>query len=316
MNHSEAFQILELSDSANPEEIKKQFKKLSKKLHPDVNKSPTAEADFKRMNEAYQTLQTPKEENPIFQGGFYPFDSFFSSFINQNKKEKSYDISPIHLNLTLSFKDSIVGLKQTLTYSRKIKCTSCNGQGDIVIDNCSTCHGQGRININRGNVIMSQPCTSCRGKTETKSCNNCNSNGVLPTETSISINIPGGVVSGNILKLNGMGNYAGSFIHMDQFSDALLHLTITPDSRFALKDNNVIHELEINLLQALTGATLEVPTILGIKKLTVPPLSKNKDELSLPNLGVNLSGSQKIILNISYPDDVSSIISLLQGSYV
>lgn len=312
MNLQEARKILGLSDSSSLDDAKKKYKELSKKFHPDVNKDPNAEERFKEINAAYDRIK--KGDDPInFQNshqdpfsGFNPFTGFGNMGRSKTYQENAFHIS---LNTNISFKESVKGIKKEISFSRKIKCDSCNGQGIYKIHNgCEKCNGMGTITRQQGNMIFTQTCDKCHGKNNTNSCNTCSGKGYVQSESTVQIKIPGGVVSGNILALHGMGNYVGSFMMDDQYTDAHLQINVEK-SNLSLNDKDVISNLNISLHDAVIGCSKIVETIDGEKEIDIKPLSKHKDEVILPNMGVPPMGSQKVILNVSYPDNIIDLIS-------
>jgi molecular chaperone DnaJ len=309
MNLKEAYSILEIPQTATPEEAKKKYRELTKKYHPDVNKEAGAEDKFKKINEAYQVVSTGKStdrEEMHWQnqsGGFDPFGNMRQQFRVHHH---------IELRTTLNFKDSILGCKQKLKFNRKTKCTHCNGAGQVLQNNgCEKCGGQGRIMIQQGTMVMIQTCDKCYGRVQSSPCTDCKSEGTLEAEASIDVTIPGGVQTGNVLRLSGMGNFAGSMMGFDQHTDVHLHLNVTPDPDLRLDGQHVVSDLEISLIEALQGCKKTVKTIMGDKDITIGSKSKNKDEVLIPRLGVNRIGNQRVILNVKYPENIDRLIDFL-----
>ncbi len=304
MNLKEAYSILEIPQSATPEEAKKRYKELTKKYHPDVNKEAGAEDKFKKINEAYSVV-TGKSEPAQPQG--HPFDPFGGM---RQQKFRVHEV--IELNATISFKDSVLGCKQDLKYNRKSKCPNCNGHGQYTLNNgCDKCGGRGQVVIRQGSMVMIQACDKCYGRVQTQSCADCKADGTMDSEASITVTIPGGVQNGNILRLGGMGNYVGNMLGFDQHTDVHLHLKVTPEPGLRLDGADVIADLQVSLLEALRGCKKTVKTIMGDKDITIDPQSKNKDEVTIPRLGVNRTGNQKVVLNVTYPKDIGGLIDFL-----
>lgn len=313
MNLNEAYTILELSPGVTPEEAKKKYRELTKKWHPDINKEPEAEDKFKKINEAYQCVQNgkgnDKEEyidNPFSGfGGFNPFGS--------SRRVREYDFSPIVNKTNISFKESVTGCKRDIKYARKAKCQECNGEGISLLNNgCDKCGGRGQITGRQGMMIFTQTCDKCHGKVKTKSCEKCAATGVIDSEVSIQVTIPPGIRDGNILKLGGMGHFMANFMGMEQHSDAFLQVEVANDPDLTLIDDNVVSNLTISLLESLKGCKKTVKTIMGDMEIEIKPQSKNKDEVIIPKLGVNLIGNQRVIIDIKYPLDISKLIEVLE----
>ena len=308
MNFKEAYAILEIPETSSPEEAKKKYRELTKKLHPDVNKEPGAEDRFKKINEAYQVISTGKST-----------DREESSWHSTKVRDPfgrhttiNYQAENIDLYTTISFKDSILGCKKEMKFNRKAKCKDCNGQGETTINNgCDKCGGRGQVVGKHNNMIFIRTCDKCYGRSQTVSCSVCNATGVMDVEADITVSIPGGIHNENILRLNGMGHYMGSFGPLDQYTDAHLHVLVTPEPDLSLDGNDVISKLEITLLEALRGCDKKVNTILGAKNIEIKPLSKNKDEVVISGLGVNRIGNHKVILSVTYPNNVAPLIDTL-----
>ncbi len=309
MNIREARSILGVSEEANEEEIKKSFRVLALKWHPDRCKEEGAEEKFKQINQAYQTLVSSNNEEDEMPQGFNPF----------GRQNQNVVIQAEHISLfeTISFKESVLGCKREVSFQRKLKCQNCNGQGQYKVNNgCDKCGGRGQIVQQQNNMIFARTCDKCRGQTGVSQCEQCQATGTMEGTTSINVSIPGGVISGNVLRLAGMGNFIHAFMGMDQSTDAMLHLSVTEEPGLALEGQDVVSHLSISLLEALQGITKSVLTILGEKGISIGPLSKNKEEIAIPKLGVSGVGSHRVILDISYPADVSPLIEILNGAEV
>lgn len=311
MNIRDAYSILELEQSADAETAKKKYRELTKRFHPDINKDPGAEDKFKKINEAYKVVSTGQStdrENvgQYRQSGFNPFDLF------NRQSAPLRVVSHIELHTTISFKDSVLGSHQELKFNRQSKCAGCDGQGSHTLNNgCQQCGGKGTITAQRGNMIFTQSCGKCLGQSQTENCNKCNAFGFIDTEVSVSVNIPGGILNKNVLRMSGMGNYAGSIMGMDQYTDAHLHVNVTPDSELSLQGTDVIFNLEISLLEALRGTKKTVKTVLGETQVDIKSMSRNKDEIIISQMGVNRIGNQRVILDVKYPTNVNSLIGIL-----
>lgn len=315
MNLKEAYSTLELSEGASPEDAKKKYRELTKKYHPDVNKDPGADAKFKKINEAYQCVKEGKGNDPEPMmpgwGGGNPFEGF-NPFGRRNKPQSHEHIV---LSNTISFEESILGTKKEVSFHRKAKCQSCNGAGEFEINNgCDKCNGKGKITAMRGNMVFVQTCPKCMGRVSVNNCNSCKSTGSIDSTVSINVVIPGGVTTGNILRIPGMGNFAGQFMSMDQFTDVHLRLDVTPDPELSLQDNYVVCKTPISLLDALRGCQKPVRTVLGEQEISIPPMSKNNDVIMIPRVGINKTGDQKVILEVQYPPNTDQLIEFLERS--
>lgn len=321
MNLKEAYEILELPPTATSDEAKKKFKKLAAKFHPDVNKSPDAEAKFKKINEAYQRVESGTDANP--QSGMNwsnpwgnpfgnanihdPFASFFRSAAKQQ-----HSTTNVEIRHTISFKESVQGCKKEISYSRQIKCPHCQGSGDKPSNNgCKKCGGKGQITNRSQGAIYIQTCPDCHGKRQPNPCTDCNSTGTATTDTSLHVSIPAGIIDGNALRIQGMGNFSGSLMGLqDQYTDMLLHLKVIPDPDMRLSGKDVVSELNISLLDALQGCDKNVRTIDGDKIISLSKITKNKDEVVL-SVGDHSKIKHRIIINVEYPTNLNKLIDVL-----
>lgn len=306
MNLKEAYSILEIPQTATPDEAKKKYRELTKKYHPDVNKESGAEDKFKKINEAYQIVSSGKStdrEDVQWQSQGDPFGQW---------RPTRQAVDNITLHTTISFKESVLGCKKELKFNRHAKCTDCNGAGQVRLNNgCTQCGGRGQVTGRQGHMVFVQTCPKCFGRVQTESCKTCNMNGTRQADVSINVTIPGGLQDGNVLRLAGMGHFAGAVFGMEQYTDVHLHVRVTPAANLRLEGTDVVTDLEVSLVDALRGCTKKVKTIMGDKDIDVKPQSHNKDEVVIPRMGVNGVGNQRVILDVKYPKDVGGLIDFL-----
>lgn len=324
MKKSEAYKELELSETASKEETKKQFKKLASKFHPDINKETGAEDKFKKINEAYQSIENDKFDEDFkignipggwrvnvsdFAGAFSDLD--FSNWARSafNHADENYIVEDISLSETISFKESVLGCKKEIKYNCYIMCAKCQGIGSYTVHNgCKECNGKGKTVSQNKNIFYQQTCKTCKGKIKKESCQDCSEEGRIKTDRTISISIKPGIINGTILRLPGMGNFSGYVGN----SNVLITINVISESHLKLEKNDVITEVSISLLQALKGCTHIVNTIDGTQEISIPALSKNKDEVILSKLGVNRDGNERVIVNIEYPSNIDKLIEALE----
>lgn len=310
MNLQEAYSILELPETATPEEAKKKFKKLAAQWHPDVNKVEGSEAKFKQINEAYQIIESGEGTDVLPRYNSSIFDPFNNPFITSKKQ---YHAGNIDVHIALSFKESVQGIQKEIKYNRQTKCPHCRGSGNKPINNgCKKCGGQGQTSVHQGGGIYIQICSECMGRHKTISCSDCTNKGVLDSEASVYVSIPPAVADGNILRLNGMGNFAGTLMGIqDKYTDVYAHIHVEKDIDMWLEGKDVVSRVTISLLDALSGCSNKIKTIDGDKQITIDPRTKNKDEVHLL-VGDNYNIKHRIIIDIKYPDDISGIVNILQ----
>lgn len=304
MNLKEAYATLELSQGASPEEAKKKYRELTKKYHPDVNKEAGAEDKFKKINEAYQIVQSGKGtdlEDRYPQRG--------SNFHRQTVVQ----LENIEINTTISFKESVLGCKKEIKYSRQTKCQNCSGSGEVRLNNgCKTCGGRGQVVNRQGHMVMVTTCGECHGQVKAAACSVCSGQGTLNADVSVHVSVPAGIQDGNTLRLQGMGNYAGTFMGMmDQHTDAFLHVTVTQEEGLHVEGSSVVSTLEISLLDALRGCKRNIKTINGNKEIQIKPKSRNGDEVVIPHLGVGGTGDHRVLLDVQYPKNTDKLIGVL-----
>ena len=322
MNLQQAYAILEIPQTSTPEEAKKQYRKLSKKMHPDVNKEPDAEAKFKKINEAFQVVSTGKStdrEDLNWQQANHQYSPFNVNPFGTNPfaQQRSFNVQHIIIKISISFTESVLGCEKDIKFNRNSKCAHCNGAGETVVHNgCATCGGRGQVVRQQGGMIFIQTCGKCGGQTQKNKCTVCQTKGIMEAEASARVNIPGGVIDGNILNLQGLGHYIGSLGSFEQHANVHLHIKVIPEPGLSIMGTDVITTLEVSLQEALQGCKKIVNTINGYKDIEVLPKTKNKDEVIIPNMGVSLKGNQRVIVDVKYPDNVEPLIEMLNNSKV
>ncbi len=323
MKKQEAYSTLDLKLDASEEEAKKKFKELSKKYHPDICKDPGADEKFKKINQAYDAIKNNKFDDiqPEFSsgsgfGGFSGFDVsnlndlFFFNGIGGNKVKRNFP--PIQTNISLSFKEAAFGAKKEISFNRRVRCVKCRGEGRLLKNNgCHACNGKGKVTRAQGNMVMTQTCASCHGRIVSDPCNNCGSSGSVGADVTVSINVPAGAFK-NTLRLSNIGHYLASNQFGDEHTDVYVHVNADIDPDFEVQDQDLVSKVDLDLIDALQGKEIEIKTLDGEVKATVPKLSKNKDEIILPNLGIGKVGNQRVVLNVKYPENIEKVISALK----
>lgn len=308
MNLKEAYATLEIPQGSSETEAKKKFRELSKKLHPD-NKETGDEAKFKKINEAYQRIQAGEDD---------PREAFArGQGQGPIRYQQVIELTNVEVQTTVSFKESVLGTKKEIKYSRQAKCTACGGAGEIRMNNgCQKCGGRGQVvnkqTSNGQSFVSISTCTACYGKTPVTECGSCKGEGLVYTDVSVHVSVPAGILDGTTLRLQGMGNYAGSLMGMmDQYTDAFLHVTVTPEPGLSIEGQSVVSHLSISLLDALRGCERSVKTIHGQKTAKIKPGTRNKEEVIIPHCGVGGTGDQRVILDVQYPTNTDKLVGVL-----
>ncbi|MGY3749103.1 molecular chaperone DnaJ [Vagococcus acidifermentans] len=300
------YEILGLSKSATDDEIKKAYRKLSKKYHPDINKEPDADEKFKEVSEAYEVLSDPQKRaaydqyghagtDPNFggAGGFGGFDGFsgggfggfediFESFFggggagrgaSRNAPRQGADLQ---YSLNLTFEEAVFGLEKTIRYNREDECSTCHGSGakpGTEPETCGKCHGSGTINVERqtplGRMMSRQTCDVCQGtgKIIKEKCDTCHGRGRMTKSHSLKVNVPAGVEDGQQMRLAGQGE-AG--YNGGPFGDLYVVFVVEPSPIFDRDGSEIYYEQTISFVQAALGDEVEVPTVHGRVKLKIP----------------------------------------------
>ncbi len=332
------YKTLGVNKDASQDEIKKAFRKLARKYHPDLNPGDkTAEQKFKEINEAYGILSDPKKRAEYDQFGSSPFgaggpgfegfrtygptgetfdfggfgDIFSDLFGAKMRPEAAYSKGPdAIMGLELSFEEAFSGVAKSISFNREVKCRSCNGSGAESFQVCDVCKGTGTLRTSKGFFKMSQACTACggTGRKATKLCRSCGGRGaILQTET-VKVKIPAGVDTGSRVKLKGMG---GAGIGGGTAGDLHIEITIKPHPVFRRRGGDIIIDLPVTFTEAALGAKIEVPTIDGIAAMTLPPGTQGGQRFKLSGKGfpspkTGIRGNQYVDIKIVVPKDLDN----------
>lgn len=303
MANKDFYEVLGIDKSASDEEIKKAFKKAALKYHPDRNQGDKeAEEKFKEINEAYQVLSDPEKRQRYDQfgtadfngagGGFDGFDfggfggfgdifgdifgggfGGFGGSANKNGPRKGADLE---YDLTLTFEEAMAGCEKEIRVTRREKCETCGGNGakaGTSPKTCSKCSGRGKIQVQRrtplGIMSTTATCDACHGngKIIDDPCSTCKGSGKERKTRSITVNIPAGVDTGNVMPLRGQGE-AGD--NGGPAGDLYINIRVMNHSIFKRKGNDIHMETHISFGKAALGIDIKVPTIDGDVTYKVP----------------------------------------------
>lgn len=315
------YNILEVDRNASLDDIKKSYRNLSKKYHPDLNKEIGSEEKFKEVAGAYEVLSDPDKKARYdqygsdgpqgFNSGGFDFNDIFSGFgFNPFGGKKSYRKgSDSRINVSVSLEDILNGVNKKVKYKRKQKCTGCDGKGGKNVETCPSCNGAGsRIssqNTPFGTFQTQSPCNSCSGsgKRIIDRCGTCHGSGLSDIEETVSIDIPRGVAGGMTLQMSGKGNSSPD----GHYGDLLIHITEEPHKSFRREDSHVIYKQQISIFDLLTGYETEVEMLGGKKtKLKIEPGTKCDNvyrfsKMGLPNIHSGGTGDFFVELDVDVP---------------
>ena len=321
MAKKDYYEVLGVIKSASSEEIKKAYRKLALKHHPDRNKGDkAAETKFKEASEAYHVLSDKERRTNYDQfghaafegaggrGGFSNFDfsdafsdifgsdifdDFFEGFGGSGgrRQRRSSDFrgADLRYDLSISLEEVYNGKKQEINFSSSEKCGRCNGYGAEPGSkpiSCSACGGQGQVRSSQGFFTIQQTCPECNGSGEQISspCKDCKGMCKKQTRKKISTNIPKGVDDGTRIRLSGKGE-AG--IKGSGNGDLYIFVSVEPHNIFKRSEENLFFEFPVSLADAALGTTIEVPTIDGGKaKVKIPAGTQNGKQFRLRDKGM------------------------------
>ena len=340
MNKRDYYEVLGVSKGATQDEIKRAFRRLAKKYHPDVSKEPDAEEKFKEAQEAYAVLSDEQKRSQydqyghaafegmnggagfdfsdfdfsdifdgIFGGGFSSFSGFGS---RRNTRNGARDGNDRLMRVNLSFEDAVFGTKKKINVTVNEECSKCDGKGGHGSHTCKTCHGKGVVTREQRTILgafMSQTtCPDCHGKGTAfdKICSNCHGDGTVRKNKEIDVKIPAGVDSGSRLRLAGKGD-AG--VNGGANGDLYLEFVVKEHPLFIRDDYDIYLELPITITDAVLGCKKDVPTLYGNVKLNIPSGSESGDKLRIKDKGVthvnsSVKGDMYIILKVCIPKKI------------
>lgn len=317
------YEVLGVSKNATDDEIKKAFRTLAKKYHPDVNKAPDAEEKFKEINEAYEVLSDPTKRKTYDQFGFAGMDGsqagggysyasgdfsdlgdIFNSFFgggmdgfSSYRSSRSANTGPQRgsdrlMRLDVDFLDACFGTTKSVNITYDEPCTQCGGTGAASgadIETCSTCHGSGRVITQQrtmfGVMQSESVCPDCRGtgKRIRRVCPKCHGNGYNRINTKVEVKIPAGINSGQRLRVPGKGERG---VNGGANGDLYLEIRVKGHDTFIRDGKNILAEVDISAVDATIGTTMDVETIRGAVSMKIPAGTQEGTQLRLKGEGV------------------------------
>ncbi len=335
------YNILGVEKGASKEQIKKAYKKLAKKYHPDINKEEGAEAKFKEINEAVSVLGDDNKKQQYDQygsdyfkqaggggsgfsgfsqgfGGFSDFGDIFDQFFGgggqRQSRRRVYKGNDLLAHVNITLEEAAFGTKKTIQLNKQEKCEACNGEGGTGIKTCSTCHGTGQVTSVRrtpfGAFQTTSSCPECggQGKTIENICSVCKGIGTVKKKKTLEIRIPAGIENGSRLRLEAEGDAAPK----DGIpGDLYLEVYVKEHKYFKRREYDIILEVPISYTQAVLGDKIEVPTLHGKTILKIPSGTQPGTIFKMRNKGIqylhgHFYGDQLVKINIDVPKKLSS----------
>lgn len=333
MNKKDYYEILGIDRNASDDDVKKAFRRLAHKYHPDKNpEDKSAEEKFKELNEAYEVLRDSERRANYDRFGFAGaggyrdmsdvgfggagvdfqdlFGDVFGDFFGAGRQRKARGQSGADLkyDLDITFEDAAFGADKKIKIPRAVTCSNCNGSGakkGTSAATCQTCGGRGQVRYQQGFFSISKPCSTCKGEGTIikEPCSECRGSGRVRTTQSMSIKVPAGVETGTRLRLTGEGE-AG--MHGGHPGDLYVVINVEPHPIFARQNDDIICNVPISFPQAAMGAEIEVPCLEGKVKLKVPAGTQSGKVFRLKGKGIaslhtGRRGDQNVIVNVETP---------------
>ena len=312
------YEVLGVDKGADDAALKSAYRKLAKKYHPDMNPDDKeAEARFKEVNEAYAVLSDPDKRakydqmghaafDPAAGGGGYDFSGagfdfgdIFSSFFGggfggssgaqRNRPIRGEDLSA---RVTVDFMEAVFGTKKEISYNRTERCADCGGSGaqkGSSPETCSVCRGSGQVRKTQrtplGMIQTTGVCSECRGtgKIIKNPCSSCRGSGFKDVRKKMDVTIPAGIDNGQNIIIRGRGDEG---VNGGGAGDLIITVLVKPHPVFERKGMDIHCELPITFVEAALGAEVDVPTLEGSEKMTIPEETQTGTVLTLRNKGV------------------------------
>lgn len=339
-NKRDYYEVLGVSKTATDEEIKRAFRVLAKKYHPDVNKEEGAAEKFKEIGEAYSVLSDKNKRaqydqyghaafegaqggagfdmgdinlddilSNIFGGGFGGFSGSFSGFGGGRSSSRARRGEDMLMHIRLSFEEAVNGCKKDIKVNVTESCDECNGKGGFGETTCSTCGGRGVIREQQSTLFgvmqTQKTCPDCRGegKTFKEICRCCDGEGRVSKNKTLTVTVPAGIDTGNQLRLSGKG---GAGINGGPNGDIYLEFVVEEHKYFERHEDDIYLELPVTITDVILGCKKEIPTLTGSGYVEIKPGTQNYTKLKLKGKGIKgvnsrTPGDMYVVVNVIIP---------------
>lgn len=332
------YEILEIERDAEKSTIKKAYRKMAMKYHPDKNPGDTqAEENFKSVNEAYQVL-SDAEKRSIYDrygkegleghgqgggfsrgGGFDDLGSIFEEMFGgggfsggRRAQRKTYNYNlDTEIEVNLEFNEAAFGCNKELKYKYKTACKPCKGTGAKggKLSTCQTCNGAGQVHMKQGFMTFAQTCPHCNGAGQSVAakCGSCSGSGYEEKSESFKVDIPEGISHGNRIRVGNKGNIAPD----GSRGDLYIVIEVEEDKHFIRHDDDIYLEVPLFFTQVALGDSITIPGLRGELELKIPQNTRDKEQIIFKGEGIkNVNGYGKgnfiVQVKIQYPDTLNS----------
>ena len=338
MAEKDFYEILGVSKNASDDEIKKSYRKLAMKYHPDRNKDDkTAEKKFKEVSAAYEVLKDPEKKTAYdqyghdafrqggmggaqgfgdFSAGFSDiFEEFFGGgFGSSSNRRGPTRGNDLRYNMSISLQEAFSGKKPKIKIPSYSKCERCVGTGSTDKSGpstCSTCNGYGKVRSTQGFFSIERPCPSCGGQGSSikNPCLKCNGIGQVKKQKTISVTIPEGVDNGTRIRISGEGEPGQRGANN---GDLYIFVSVQKDKIFEREEENIFCSIPISITNAILGGEIDVPTIEGKKaRLSIPSGTQSGTQFRLKGKGMSIlrqsrRGDMYVEANVEIPVNLTN----------
>jgi len=330
------YEVLEVERTASKEDLKKAYRRLARRYHPDVNSEDGADEHFKEINEAYEVLSNENSRAAYdrfghagvkgggagfsdfagFSGVTDIFEEFFSGFGGRSRRAGPRRGADLRYDLSITFEEAVFGTKKEIQVRRPEVCPHCSGRGaepGTIPIVCTNCNGTGEVRQMRqsflGSFVNVATCPVCDGTGETipNPCTVCHGNKQVQETRTLSVKIPAGVDNDTQIRLSSEG---GPGSHCGPPGNLYVVLHVSKHDYFQRRGDEIILEMEINVAQAALGDEIEIPTVDGPEQLIIPSgtqggaVFRMRDH-GVPHLRRKGRGDQLVIVHVVVPKNLT-----------